>query len=159
MNEKTAYELLDKYNISYVRFDHEPIETLIGNLNLVEGQQVKNLVLKNKKAKNIYFIIIEESKELNISELGEKIGEKRLSFASLENLDEYLKCKVSAVTPLGLFYDENKKVKVLIDDSLDINTTLGIHPFINTTTLNIEFKDLLRFFDELEVEYEFINMD
>lgn len=158
MTEEKAYEILKKYNIKYKKFEHKPLQTLEGNLKLVEGQQVKNLVLKNKKERNIYFVIIEESRHLDISKLEKEINEKRLSFLSEEKLPIYLGCKVSAVTPLGLVYDNDKKVKVLIDNTLDLNTTLGIHPFVNNITLNIYFKDLLNMFKELKVDYEFIQI-
>ncbi|MBP2025731.1 YbaK/EbsC family protein [Peptoniphilus stercorisuis] len=158
MDEKKAYEILKKYNIDYKKFNHKVLTTLEGNLNLVEGQQVKNLVLKNKKERQVYFIIIEESKYLDIGKLESEIGEKRLSFLSEDKLFEYLACHVSAVTPLGLVYDVNNKVKVLIDDSLDLDTTLGVHPFVNNITLNIKFRDLLRIFDDINTEYELVNI-
>lgn len=158
MNEKKAYEILDKYNIKYKKFHHKVLTTLEGNLKLVEGQQVKNLVLKNKKERQVYFVIIEESKHLDFKKLETEIDEKRLSFLSEDKLFEYLACHISAVTPLGLVYDRDNKVKVLIDDSLDLDTTLGVHPFVNNITLNIEFRDLLRIFDDINTEYEFINI-
>lgn len=156
MNENIAYEILEKYNVKYKKFEHKPLTTLEGNLKLVEGQQVKNLVLKNKKERIIYFVIIEESKHLNISELAAKLNEKKLSFLSEEKLFDYIGCHESAVTPLGLVYDKDHKVKVLIDSELNIETTLGVHPFVNNITLNIAFNDLLKIFDDLEVKYTYI---
>lgn len=158
MTEEKAYEILKKYNIDYKKFEHKALTTLEGNLNLVEGQQVKNLVLKNKKEKQVYFIIIEESKHLDISKLEEMINEKRLSFLSEDKLEKYLGCHVSAVTPLGLYYDKENKVKVIIDSSLNLDTTLGVHPFVNNITLNILFRDLLNMFDDLNTKYEYIDL-
>lgn len=156
--EQKAYEILKKFNIDYKRFDHEPVTTLKGHLKMVEGPQVKNIVLRDKKAKNIYFIMIEESKEVNIDNLKILLEENRLSFLSEDKLKEILMCEKGTVTPLGLYFDTEHRVKVIIDDELNVNETIGLHPFVNTTTLNVLLKDLITFFDILNIEYKFIKL-
>ncbi|VWL85897.1 hypothetical protein OMES3154_01183 [Oceanivirga miroungae] len=58
--------------------EHEPISSVKEFLFTLEGQQVKNIVLKAKKTNNHYFVILHD--------------EKRLSFASSNVIEENLKC-------------------------------------------------------------------
>lgn len=49
--ESMIYQLLDELKISYDRLDHEPISSVIEAAEkgiVLPGQQVKNLLLKNK---------------------------------------------------------------------------------------------------------------
>ena len=60
-------------------------------------------------------MVIRADKQVNLKELGEKLGGVRLSFASEERLEKYLGLKKGAVTPLGILNDTACAVKVFLD--------------------------------------------
>ena len=92
-NEEKIYQVLDDLHIAYERLDHEPISSVIEAAEkgiVLPGQQVKNLVLKSKKGRQFYLVILRDEKRANIKHLAEVLDEKRLSFA---------KFRVSIVAP------------------------------------------------------------
>ena len=148
--EDQAYDLLEKLHISYDRHDHKAI-TSVQDLDFtLPGQQVKNLVLKTKKSRNFYMVILHDEKQANLADLAERLGEKRLSFASDEQLEELLHVPAGTVTPFGLMFDGEKQIQVIVDEAVDRSATVGFHPFINSTTLNIAYSDFEKIMDYLE---------
>lgn len=142
--ETEAYDLLASLAISYERFDH-PAITSVQNIEFtLPGQQVKNLVLKNKKSRQFYLVILPDEKQANLIKLAEQLGEKRLSFASDEQLEMLLHVPAGTVTPFGLLFDGENRVQVVVDKAVNRTATVGFHPFINSTTLNIAYADFER---------------
>lgn len=143
--ENKTYELLEKLNIKFTKQEHAAISSVKHCLNVLKGQQVKNLVLKAKKTNNIYFIIILEEKICDLKNLSLQLNEKRLSFDVDNIITDVLKSFPGGVTPLSLIYDKENIIKVIIDSDIDKNTTIGVHPFVNTATLDIQFSDFMKF--------------
>ncbi|VWL85899.1 YbaK/EbsC family protein [Oceanivirga miroungae] len=158
MEEKNIYEILKSMEIEYKVLEHEPISSVKEFLFTLEGQQVKNIVLKAKKTNNHYFVILHDEKSINLSDLAEKLGEKRLSFASSNVIEENLKCIAGAITAFGLMYDTNNIFKVIVDKAVDKTTTIGMHPFINTKTLNIKYSDFEKFLKKYNHDIEYIDL-
>lgn len=104
-------------------------------------------MLKTKKGRQFYLFILPDEKIANMKRLAENLGEKRLSFAGDSDLENLLQVEAGAVTPFGLVFDKEHQVQVLVDDTVDESLTVGFHPFVNTTTLNITYQDFLRFAD------------
>ncbi|WP_064580541.1 YbaK/EbsC family protein [Streptobacillus moniliformis] len=157
-NEEMIYELFKKLNIEYVTLKHEPISSVKDHLFELEGQQIKNLLLKAKKTENIYLVLLHDEKLLNLTDLAEKLDEKRLSFASSSTMLELTGCNPGELTPFGLIFDKEKRINLIIDTAIDTNTTIGAHPFINTKTLNIQFKDFEKFFEYTGHKINFIEL-
>lgn len=155
--EEMIYTLLENLKIEYEKLEHEPIFS-VKNSPKLKGQQVKNLVLKAKGTNNLYLVILHDEKSVNLSNLAELLNEKRLSFASEEILDKYLHCEAGIVTPFGLIFDTDNMINVIVDTDVDTNTTVGFHPFVNTKTLNIQFKDFEKFLDYFKHKVMFINL-
>ncbi|MBS4750402.1 prolyl-tRNA synthetase associated domain-containing protein [Granulicatella sp. zg-ZJ] len=148
MNHETwTYTLLDTLNIPYERLDHEPISSVKDTDIVLPGQQVKNLCLKTKKGKDYYLIILKDEKIADLKQLATLLGKNRLSFVNEEELANLLHVTPGTVTPFGLHFDTEQKIQVIIDKEVDPTLTVGFHPFINTTTLNIAYSDFLRFLE------------
>lgn len=143
--EQKVYEVLEKLNIKYDKIDHEPVFTAFQATavvtNNIEGIGCKNLFLQDT-AKNYYLYFVTESKRADLKALRNIIGSKRLSFASEDKLYELLKLTKGSVTPLGIVNDCGKVI-ILLDKDLRGHKVL-MHPEINTTTLSIEYSDLIR---------------
>ena len=75
--------------------------------------------------------------------LSKQIGSARLSFASAEQMLQYLDITPGSVSVLGLMNDRENKVRLLIDRDLLTQETIGMHPCINTSSLRIKTADLM----------------
>ena len=147
--EKEAYALLEELAISYQRFDHPAITSAQDLKFSLPGQQVKNILLKSKTGHRYYLVILPIQKQAHLSELANSLGEKRLSFASTQELEDLLHVPAGTVTPFGLMFDQDRKVKVILDTELDSHLPLGFHPFSNATTLNIAYADVEKVLEKL----------
>ena len=143
--EQEAYELLKKLDISFQKVDHPAITSVKNVPFSLPGPQVKNLLLKSRKGKKIYLVILPDEKHADLKQLAEQLKEKRLSFVSEEQLPDLLGVPAGTVTPLALMHDKEKKIQVVIDAA-----TVGFHPNINTTTLIMDFSDFEKILVYLE---------
>lgn len=147
---RVAYELLAKYEIPFERLDHEAITSVRDTEIVLPGQQVKNLFLKTKKGREHFLVILRDEKAANLKALEETLEVKRLSFVHEEELMDLLHCEAGTVTPFGLLFDTDHKVQVIVDEEVDPELTVGFHPFVNTTTLNIPYREFERLLVAIE---------
>ena len=54
----------------------------------MEETAKKSLFVETRRANAIFFVVIRADKQVNLKELGEKLGGVRLSFASEERLEK-----------------------------------------------------------------------
>lgn len=160
-NEQKVYDVLDKLNIPYTRYEHEAVYTIEEldkqDINF-DGKHCKNLFVRNRKGDIHYLIVVEESKKVDLKKLSEQIGSTPLSFASEERLYKHLGLKPGSVTPMGLINNDDKKVRVVIDKDLMNFDSIGVHPNANTATIALSFKDLEKFLNWCENKVQYIQI-
>ncbi len=147
-NETKAYEILDKLNISYKRFNHGPVATIADieeGLKDLKVIHFKNIFLRNSKGDKHYLLLIDRKKRANTKELAKIIGSTRLSFASDDRLEKYLGIEPGAVSPMGLINDRDKEVEVLVDKDLAQYDEVTLHPNVNTASITISYGSLYKF--------------
>lgn len=143
-----VYETLDALGIGYQRYEHPPVftaEEAARHWAAIEGTQVKNLFLRNKKGDRHYLVILEITKRADLRHLVRLVSDDRLSFGSAERLMKELGLTPGSVSPFGLINDDDGSVRVLIDADLRGADRLIFHPNINTASVTISFADLERF--------------
>ncbi len=143
---------LDDLNIKYKKKSHVAVYTieemdLLGSDFFENACICKNLFLRDQKGKRHFLYVLKENKKADLKSLSEKVNSSKLSFASEERLKKYLNVEKGSVTPLAIIYDKNKEVEVLIDEDLLKEETLGVHPGINTETVLLSSKDLIRYIE------------
>lgn len=153
---------LKKLGIHYELVFHQPVYTVDDTDNLdmeiLKGAKIcKNLFLRDQKGKRHFLIVVPEEKRVPLSEIPEKIGSTRLSFASEERLMKYLKLTPGSVTPLAVINDEENEVEVFLDEDLKKEKLLGVHPCENTSTVIITLKDLEKYIESCNNKYKYIN--
>lgn len=149
------YKTLQKLNISYKEVEHIPVYTSAEAefiKELIAGIGVKNLFLKSSK-KEYYLVLTPDDKKVDLKALSKLIN-SHLSFASAEELKNILKLEPGSVTPLGLINDIKHEVIVLIDKDLQEKLIL-VHPLVNTKTISLEMKDLIKLIEYLKNAYLF----
>ena len=137
---------LEEKNIPFEWVEHKAVYTIeeMEELGLESMDEIaKNLFLRDQKGKRHFLIVIRADKQANLKELGEKLGIGKLSFASEERLEKYMKLKKGAVTPLGVLNDEICAVEVFFDKDFVGMEKIGVHPNDNTASVYLKTEDLL----------------
>lgn len=153
---------LQELNIEYKEIEHIPVFTIedMDNLgNIFENAKIcKNLFVRDQKGKRHFLIVMPEEKRAPLSEIAEKIGSTKLSFASNERLMKYLKLTPGSVTPLAIINDEENAVEVIFDEDLKKEKLLGVHPCVNTSTILITPSNLEKYVKELNNKLKYIKI-
>ena len=123
----------------------------------IDGVHSKNLFFKDKK-KNLFLVVTLSDKSIIIKEVAKKIGAKSPSFGKPALLAEVLGVIPGAVTPFAVINDENNRVKVVLDKEMMENELLNFHPLENTATTTIASKDLVKFMEHCNQEFEIIRL-
>ncbi|MGN0136892.1 prolyl-tRNA synthetase associated domain-containing protein [Anaerotignum sp.] len=142
---------LEEKGIPFEWVEHKAVYTIeeMQELGLEDMEDIaKNLFLRDQKGKRHFLIVIRADKQANLKELGERLGIGKLSFASEERLEKYMKLKKGAVTPLGVLNDENCAVEVFLDEDFLKMKKIGVHPNENTASVYLATEDLLHIIRE-----------
>ena len=109
MDKIQIYHYLSEKGIWYKTIEHEEVFTVeqAEALNLPHPETgAKNLFLRDDKKENYYLLTVRDTLPVSLKEFQIKIGSRRLSFASEEDLFQIMKLIKGAVTPLGVMNDE-----------------------------------------------------
>lgn len=140
--------LLDSLGISYTNHLHKAVFTCEESSGLdedIKGARSKNLFIKGRTTGKYYLVILECAKRANLKRLQDTLDEKKISFASPEELFNILNLTPGSVTPFGLIHDVDHKVEVIIDREFWDHDAFTFHPNINTATLEITKSDFEKF--------------
>lgn len=141
--------LLLELGISTETREHEPIVTVEDGRHLrdeaCEGH-TKNLFLRDKR-KQYWLIVAPVDSSINLKATAHVLGTQRLSFATGADLDQLLRIKPGAVSPLAVINDREGLVSVVIDKTLMQGSVLRFHPLRNDRTTAISTRDFLTFLD------------
>jgi Ala-tRNA(Pro) deacylase len=124
-------------------FTVEEARALRGEL---PGGHIKNLFLRNKKGQ-MWLVVAEEDRAIDLKALGDKLGAGRLSFGSADRLMTYLGVLPGAVTPFAVVNDREGQVTVAIDKTILTRNPVNCHPLTNDMTTAIAPGDLLAFLE------------
>lgn len=144
--EIRTYDFLDKLNIEYERIDHEELNTMAAceEVDKLLGATIcKNLFLCNSQKTNFYLLMMPGDKKFITKELSAQIGSARLSFASPEFMERFLDITPGSVSVMGLMNDNDKQVRLLVDEEVLRGEYIGCHPCINTASLKLKTEDLI----------------
>lgn len=141
------FERLTELGVRTTTHEHPPVMTVEESKDLYEkipGWHSKKLFLKDAKGV-LWLVVADAMRPIDLKQLPDAIGSKRLSFGSAELLVEILEVPPGAVTPFALINDEAHRVNVVLDRSMFEHTAANFHPLENTATTAIAPKDLVRF--------------
>lgn len=147
---------LDEAGVSCIRIEHAPADTM----ELCQGigaeygaKHCKNLFLTNKRGDNFFLLMMDADTPYKTSDVSRKLGSTRLSFASPEQLRSVLGLEPGAVSVMGLVNEcakeayKNGRLHLAIDSKLLSMERICVHPNVNTASLVISMRDLLRFLE------------
>lgn len=139
-------ETLSSLGIDWKIQEHKPIFTVEDGRDVkinLDGIEVKNLFLKDKKG-NFVLLTLSIEKKANLKELADFLGSGRLSFCNSDELMKFLSITAGSVSPLCIMSDTENKVRFLLDSDCKGNQIL-CHPLRNTATIQISCSNLIHF--------------
>ena len=147
--EIATYDILENLNIKYTRIDHDATATNedCNDVESILGIKIcKNLFLCNASKTEFYLLAMPGDKKFITKNLSKQIGSSRLSFADGIYMEQFLNITPGSVSILGLMYDKECKVHLLLDKEVLEEEYFGCHPCINTSSLKIETSEILNKF-------------
>jgi Ala-tRNA(Pro) deacylase len=168
---------LEKHDIKYKIHNHPPVFT-VEEADKVKQKTIhvlhtKNLFLKDEN-KKFYLVSMYAYRKLDLKSLKEKlqakpeassearfrdskgISIKKLSFASPQQLKEYLNSTPGSVSIFGLI--NAKAVHLILDKQVWQAPIVGFHPNINTSTLELTHENLEKFYNSLKSQKEILDL-
>lgn len=154
-------ELLDRAGIAYELYEHEAVFTVAEAVAAgIPHRELgaKNLFLRDDKHRSYYLVCLPDEKNVWLREIQERLGSRRLSFASEKDLRSMLGLVPGAVTPLGALNDTERRVEVVIDQALVDAGRLTVHPCDNTATVLLATADLIALLREHDHDVRVIDL-
>ncbi|NCB41002.1 MAG: prolyl-tRNA synthetase associated domain-containing protein [Clostridia bacterium] len=147
--ELESFELLDQLEIPYAWLEHELKMTIADCADidkLLEIEICKNLFLCTKAKDRFFLLMMPGTKKFVTKDVSRMIGTSRLEFAPEEYMERYMHLTPGSVSVMGLAYDKENKVQLLIDQEVLNQKYIGCHPCINTASLRMSTDDFINKF-------------
>lgn len=141
MNRKLEIlALLDQADIGYFLHEHAPVRTMddclsIAGIDWNAVEMPKNVFLCNRQQTAFYLMLLPHGAPFRTAQVSKALGVSRLSFAPDALLPEFLGLQAGAVSPLGLVFDTQKRVQLVIDERLRGLPWLAFHPCDSRATV------------------------
>lgn len=140
---------LEAMGIAFERHRHRAIYHMDECVESITGDDIvfcKNFFLTTKSKKIFCLCIAAPEARLHTSDLSHQAGTPRLSFADEAAMMTYLHVYPGAVSPLGLIFDTENRVRLLADQTLRSAARLAFHPCDNTETVVLSAQDFFEKF-------------
>lgn len=150
---------LEAHGITYELARHERVSSIDEcalPMKLLHALMPRNYFLCPRNQSTFYLLAAHPDSVFRTSSVSRQAGASRLSFAPEEKLHELLHTFAGAVSPLGLIYDREKKIRLLWDRRLLSESRLLFHPLDNTMSVKVAAAELLRALDR---EITYIDME
>lgn len=151
MDEQTERVLhtLDALNIAYDYIEHDAAAHMDECRAIEEklGAMVpRNLFLTTRRQGGFYLYVLRPDAPFKSGDVSRQAGTSRLCFADEDALYDHLRVRPGAVTPLGLIFDADDSVTLLMDRALCDEARLIFHPCVNTASVAMSTRDFLEVF-------------
>ena len=114
------------------------------------GGHSKNLFLREARTGRFCLAVLEESRRVSVNALARAAGWGKVSMADAPALEAVLGVAPGSVTPFGLVNAAPGEVRVALDAALArAEGLVWFHPLVNTASIGIHPRDLLRFLGSL----------
>ncbi len=144
--EIAVYDFLDTLLIDYQRVDHSEATTMEECEKIDKALQAticKNLFLCNRQETAFYLLMIPGNKKFKTKDISKQIGSARLSFANEDYMQKLLNTTPGSASVMGLIFDKENTVKLLMDEDVLKGEYIGFHPCINTSSIRVKTSDLI----------------
>lgn len=95
----------------------------------------KNILLCNRQQTAFYLYVTQPEKPFRTAEVSKLLGVSRLSFAPAECLPEMLHLESGSLSPLGLWFDGENRITLVLDGGIRREGRIAFHPCDNSATV------------------------
>ena len=125
--------------VAHEYYEHAPAHTMEDCLALPYAAPdvtfCKNLLLCNTSKTAFYLYVTEPDKPFRTGDVSKRLGSSRLSFAPPECLREMLRLEPGSLSPLGLWFDGDKRIRLAFDRDVQKEGRIAFHPCDNSATV------------------------
>lgn len=142
--ERDVYQWLKAQKIDCQILAHAPAHTMEDCLfseKSLDAVMPKNLFLTPRNRSAFYLLVVRPHAEFRTADVSRQIGSSRLSFADADSLMQLLRTHPGAISPMGLLFDRDRRVKLLVDRTLCDTKRLAFHPCVNTASFAVPTED------------------
>lgn len=125
-----------------------PVFTADEALRLVpkaRGAHAKNLLVEDRRDGRLFMLTVPFGVRVDLAGVASALSTNKLRFASAEVMQTTLGVTPGAVSMLALVNDRQRRVSLVLDQSLWEAVAVQCHPLVNTSTLVIDHDNLARF--------------
>lgn len=136
-----------EHGIRHTWFDHAAVCTCEESAQLPEmpGADTKNLFLRDEQEERFVLVSVPHEKRVDLKMLAGACGIRRFRFGSPEELLSMLGVTPGSVTIIGLVNDHDRRMDLIIDQSLWDADAVCCHPLTNTATVVLPHDELVKF--------------
>ena len=95
----------------------------------------KNLLLCNTPKTAFFLYVSVPDKPFRTGDISKRLGSSRLSFAPSECLMDMLHLQSGSLSPLGLWFDGEQRIRLAFDKDVQREGRIAFHPCDNTATV------------------------
>ena len=95
----------------------------------------KNLLLCNTPRTAFFLYVTLPDKPFRTGDVSKRLGSSRLSFAPPECLHDMLRLESGSLSPLGLWFDPEQRIRLAFDKDVQREGRIAFHPCDNTATV------------------------
>jgi len=142
--EAEILAFLDGLGIEYDLLRHEAAHTMTECAACEQklgGLMPKNLFLTPRRREEYHLLVMRPDAEYQASVVSKQAGTSRLGFGGEQALAELLHTRPGSISPFGLLFDREKKVRLLMDRALRQQERLLFHPCDNRATIALSGAD------------------
>lgn len=138
-NQQKVMEKLRDLCIPFEAYYHAAAHTMEDCLALPYATPdvtfCKNILLCNRQKTEFFLYITLPDKPFRTADVSKLLGVSRLSFAPNETLPTLLQLESGSLSPLALWFDDDAKIKLVLDNDILSGKRIAFHPCDNTATV------------------------
>lgn len=138
-HRQQVLERLMQLGIPHELHEHAPAHTMQDCLGLPYATPdvtfCKNILLCNRQVTEFYLYVTLPDKPFRTADVSKLLGSSRLSFAPNEALPRLLQLESGSLTPLALWFDESRSIRLVLDRDIRREGRIAFHPCENTATV------------------------
>lgn len=143
--KETIMAQIRALNIPHEYHEHAPAYTMEDCLALPYAEAdvtfCKNLLLCNTPRTAFFLYVTLPDKPFRTSDVSKRLGSSRLSFATPADLQEMLHLEPGSLSPLGLWFDGEQRIRLAFDKAVQREGRIAFHPGDNTATVLFRQED------------------
>jgi len=127
---------------------------------LVGIPMTKNLLLKDRSTGQVYMVVMEGEKRLDISALAAQLEstKNRLQFVKFDDVEATVGVPPGHVSIFNLLNDVAKDVQIVFDTALMQSPEIGFHPNVNTATVMMQPQNVIEFLQRFGHEPRIVDL-